>query len=316
MPFTTPYRNYKAGDLLYGLAHNRGGLAKAMGIKGGDVYTIDQYGIMSDYRAPTLAQNKLKFDAEFIEALRNGDKTQIILDTDLNDPGFWKADRNNAINIARRKCKAGLDYITHHTQHHIHFCLDGLNMVQVANKNYDGKAGGVADDPGKWGGAWNTKARSITGAELRWVYRNRFDPVVRARIQFWKLSANRWRQCPPPWEDSDRSQQERDAFAVYKPAGAASLPTAVDVALRLYDGKIHWFFAHSDASANAEPKLKEALRSNNTNRLLALVCHYLGVQSARGPTPPAPNDAGTKLNADSHLYRFLYTALDDAALIR
>jgi hypothetical protein len=316
MPFARPWRHYKPGDLLYGLAQNRGRLAAFFKINQGAVYTIDQYGIMSDDQAATLAQNKLKFDREFIEALENGDKTRGIVDTDLNDASFWNADRNNAINIAKRKCKAGLEYITQHTEHHIHFCLDGMNMVQVANKNYDGKAGGVADSPGKWTGKWNEKARSITGAELRWVYRNRFNPRVQSRIQFWKLAGSSWVACPPPWDDGDRTQAERNAFASYKPtAVTVSVLAAVDAALRAYDNKIHWFFAHSDESKNALPKLVAALKSGDAARVLATVCYYLNVKAAKGTTPAAPGGLGAKLQSQSHLYRYLYTELNNSHLV-
>jgi hypothetical protein len=33
------------------------------------------------------------------------------------------------------------------------------------------------------------KKRHITGAEIRWVYRNRKDSKVQAKIQFWRVSA-------------------------------------------------------------------------------------------------------------------------------
>ena len=315
MPFTTPWRQYKPGDLLYGLAQNRGRLAAAMGIKKGAVYTIDQYGIMTDPRAQTLAQNHLKYDPEFIAALQNSEKMWNLVDTDLNDNAVWTADRNNAINIAKRKCKAGLEYIVHRTRHHIHFCLDGLNLEQAANKNYDGSAGGVADTPGAWTGQWNKKARSITGAELRWVYRNRLDPKVQERIQFWKVAGSNWICCPPPWDDASQTKTIRQAWEGYKPRGNTYLKTAVAAVLAAYDKKIHWFFAHSTESTNALPKIRTALHAGEMDKLLALVCYYLNVNPVGKPLPPTPSGAGARLKPQSHLYRYLYTELTDGGIV-
>jgi len=321
MPFQKPWRNYAKGDLLYGLARNRSQLAQFMGIKQGDLCTIDQYGIMSDVNAPTLAKNKLTYDQEFIDALKESDKTRIILDTDLNDNAFWKANRNNAINIAKRKCKGGLDYIIHKTDHHIHFCLDGMDMVQVASKTYDGKAGGVADDPGKSSKAWNDKSRSITGAELRWVYRNQLDPQVQSRVQCWKKNdsmapwADLWVQCEPPWKDSSRPSDVGAAWSAYRPSRVVNVVHAVRAAMGTYDQKIHWFFAHSDESKNAEAKLKAAVQTGNAQTVLALACHYLKATAATGATPAPPDSAGPALNVDSHLYKYLFTELSDGNII-
>ncbi|MCC8368355.1 hypothetical protein J8V57_19340 [Xenorhabdus sp. PB61.4] len=87
-----------------------------------------------------------------------------------------------------RKSKGGLSWVTIgndllNNQNnqltrdmHVHFILDGLEMESIVNKS------GQFKD-------------SITGKELRWIFRNRQHPNVAARIQFWKNN------CPTsaPW---------------------------------------------------------------------------------------------------------------------
>jgi hypothetical protein len=41
---------------------------------------------------------------------------------------------------------------------------------------------------------------SITGSEIRWIYRHRNDPTVRARVQFRCGRAMNYRTCEPPWQ--------------------------------------------------------------------------------------------------------------------
>jgi hypothetical protein len=214
MPFQTPWRGYHSGDLLFGLACDRHQLAETFGISAGNIYTIDQYGLFSHRGDPRLNTHRLHHDPAFISALRTNAKTAGIVDTDLNDDAAWSGDRAVATGaIARRKCKSGIEYICLNTQHHIHFCLRGLDLTSVAIKSHwrdsrGGQANGIA---------WDGKSRSITNAELRRIYRRRLDPRIAARIQFWKQDGM-WEQCPPPWNDPDQPQAVQRAFAAYVPA--------------------------------------------------------------------------------------------------
>ena len=225
MPFQAPWRDYQAGDLFYGVAapnKGRNVVIQTLAVNGklnpNDVVTIDQYDILADARGSSVNGNPLKHDQDFITALQANPKYKTIVGTDLTDGSLWKAAPAMTTAIAKRKCKGGLDYITRHTQYHVHFCLQDLDLVQAASKSYHGSKGGKADDPqGQRDGVHSMfKMRSITGAELRWVYRNRRDPLVMGKIQFWDGSPMPYR-CPPPWDDLNQPQDVRSAWSCYFP---------------------------------------------------------------------------------------------------
>ena len=234
MPFTSPWAAYQAGDLLYGLAGPRVDLAAHFGLA--DHYTIDEYDIAS-YDRGGGASGALQYDPNFRDALRNHAKYASVvadgdLGWDLSDNAHWAADHSGMLLVAKRKCKGGLEWITRHTMRNIHFCLDGLNLRAAASKTYDGLSGGVADNPqGKapLGTDPYNKPRSITGAELRWIYRNRLDVRVQNRVQFWRRrvswatgarTTTGWEGCPPPWTDPAVSHDTRAAWAAYVPTTA------------------------------------------------------------------------------------------------
>lgn len=216
MPFNPPYARYKAGDILYGLAQPRGELAQAMGIKQGDIYTIDQYDTFADARPRGAPLSGLKYDPEFNAAVARATDGQSKY-ADLNSGAQWAAHPDAMGAVARRKCKTGIDYICRNASGTIHFCLDGLDIFAVAAKSYDGP--GARDNPkGKaHDQAWFEKSRSITGAEIRWVYRHRNDVAIRSRIQFWNRESGQWVPCPPPWDDT-RVPFVQAAFRCYQPS--------------------------------------------------------------------------------------------------
>ncbi|MDX7989199.1 hypothetical protein FE392_18105 [Xenorhabdus sp. 12] len=83
--------------------------------------------------------------------------------------------------IMGKKCKGGLSWVCTGTSElvnrmHIHFILDGIDLKQVIHK----------------------QSNSITGKELRWIYRNRNNPLVAKKIQFWILHNP---TCPPWMEE-------------------------------------------------------------------------------------------------------------------
>lgn len=118
--------------------------------------------------------------------------------------------------VLKRKSKAGLYWAAQNSEEdnhfNIHFLLDDINFKEVVTKS-NSKDNEYPDfkafaqewqkhqqdfqlnrirlsPPGK------IKERSITSAELRWIYRNRFDPKVQKVIQFWYKG----KPCGPPWE--------------------------------------------------------------------------------------------------------------------
>jgi hypothetical protein len=102
----------------------------------------------------------------------------------------------------RHKCKGGLAWATHGEGQgpgHLHFVLDGLDMEAVVTKTQTSASSKLGRDnprgPAPVGTPQTEKYRSYTGAELRWLFRNRHESSVQQRVQFWYL------QNPslPPW---------------------------------------------------------------------------------------------------------------------
>lgn len=73
----------------------------------------------------------------------------------------------------------------------VHFSLDGIDLKDIIHKSFSGKNG----DKEAVGN--EAKNRSITGAELRWVYRNRDSENVKRNVIFW-IEAEKVRA---PWEE-------------------------------------------------------------------------------------------------------------------
>jgi hypothetical protein len=235
MPFSGKWRDYQSGDLLYGLAGPRNELASFFGIVNG-VCTIDQYDIFSVDRM----HGSLVHDVDFISALNGHSKYNTVLDYDLADNSNWTNDAIRTAAIAKRKCKGGLNWITQNTGRHIHFLLAGMDMEAVPNKNFTAYKPARDEPQGKAPAtlAWDAKERSITGAELRWIYRNRSNLKVQQHVQFWKQStkwgtgsghgnytvkSSTFVQCPPPWGDPQQSHSVRNAWAGYIPTRVGAL---------------------------------------------------------------------------------------------
>lgn len=195
MPFSKPFRDYAAGDLFYGLGWRRAALMQQLAqgaIPHGEalgwidlfLYPVNQY-------QTAAAQN---LNASFAATLTGHAKYSRALDADLTG-----IEGNSAW---RAKSKGGLLWATSVAHKHVHFCLDGLVMTDVVGKSYPGRGPSQIGRDTPAGTPPDEKERSITGSELRWIYRNRRNPEVSALIQFWRYDSfhKRWAQCTPPWE--------------------------------------------------------------------------------------------------------------------
>jgi hypothetical protein len=233
MPFSPQWRDYQSGDLFYGLAGPRKELVLLLGITG--LCTIDGYDIFEADRK----HKSLFYDKDFISALKGHSKYNAVLDYDLDDLSNWTNEPIRAAAVAKRKCKGGLNWITQNTAHHIHFVLAGMEMETVPKKNFTTIPAARDEPQGKAPAtlAWDAKERSITGAELRWIYRNRGNLKVQQQVQFWKKTIN-WGtgsghgnytksstfvQCPPPWSDPQQPVAVRNAWAGYIPTRLGAL---------------------------------------------------------------------------------------------
>jgi hypothetical protein len=93
----------------------------------------------------------------------------------------------------RTKSKAGLNWAIS-SGNHVHFILDDLNMKEVAEKT---NTKGNPDQPqGKapLGTLQKDKVRTITNAELRWIYRHKDHSDVKDLVHFWLAD----KPCCPP----------------------------------------------------------------------------------------------------------------------
>lgn len=204
MPFFGEPRKFVPGDLVYGIEADHRGKGRKQYVdrvngpfslqKGESKYDnprrIDHYRVLATEKMVRPDQPQSEDEKSFLEALEKHPKYKSAIDAPkLNEP-------------LRHKDKGGLYWATMLQQKYVHFILDGLDLAAVVNKSFTGKNG---DSPP---GAQH-KNRSITGSELRWVYRHREVPAVQERIQFWF----NLQPCPPPWSTEEGSK----LWATYKP---------------------------------------------------------------------------------------------------
>lgn len=212
MPFKSPYRNdFQAGDLVYGLAAPRESWLKTHGALMGKSW-IDKFKTNMKFVDSSDTAN-----IDFITTTLEHPKYHSVIRTEEHEPST--ATKEHAW---RTKSKAGLNWAVT-KKIHVHFILDKLNMKDVAKKS--NKVGANVDNPtGKAGPdvSQENKMRTITNAELRWVYRNRNNPGTQDYIQFWLDD----KPCCPPWEpgwDAVKPDEApgHDAWNDYKPTKVA-----------------------------------------------------------------------------------------------
>ncbi|WP_143277486.1 hypothetical protein [Bordetella genomosp. 9] len=195
MPFHPPFKQrYERGDLVYGLARQRSRYA----------YDYPQFRDAQDFVAETGEPNFSRIDQYAAIAAERREQQYFNKAAPANQadflasigrhPKYRKAlsAKQATVQAVARKCKAGLAWAAGAGMT-VHFVLDQLDMVQVVSKAHPR----------------DREAKSYTGCELRWVYRNRHDPAVRQAIQFWRAGA----PILPPWEGEGAR-----LWAAYHPA--------------------------------------------------------------------------------------------------
>lgn len=187
MPFDKPHANsYKKFDLVYGLDSIR--TKYSFNASFADMKAKDNVAYINNYRLDnlTLENSSPRFrtlNESYIQFMRSAGKFLLVNQNNLNTP-----------NMLERKCKGGIAFLLDETVGiNLHFLLDGINMHNVVYKT--------------------NKEKSITGAELRWIYRNRNNPRVQKVVQFW---INR-RPCCPPWNQMFHDKSIVSLWANYHP---------------------------------------------------------------------------------------------------
>lgn len=200
MPFFPPFRTgFDSGDIVYGLGGARKIYRHNFRIGCFDFFnfdpmrggaTIDQYALCKteiDYRAehfPTFrVPDKNREFQEFV-GRHQKEKYRSLLDarpTYVQIAGSDIPGIEFSNQFLRRKCKAGLDWSTSlAANNHVHFLLDFIDCQAIVDKRSVGNS---------------MNERSVTGSELRWIYRNRDNPNVQNGIQFWF----EFKAVSPPW---------------------------------------------------------------------------------------------------------------------
>nr|WP_298135959.1 hypothetical protein [uncultured Pseudomonas sp.] len=210
MPFTVPFNfHFAAGDLIYGLAPVRPRLVFHFGaeiINAGGPATVDQYRASSmqglrktdrtawrQFLRDNEAHQKYSRYAQAIRGNENDeDRFATVVTSAILQNAAWRA-----------KSKFGMEWTLRNHRGHIHFLLDDIEMGAVVTKTHhfvDAAGTVLAQDmPTGRSPAAVAKERTITHSELRWVYRNRGNPLVQAGVQFWRTVGGVLQPCVPPW---------------------------------------------------------------------------------------------------------------------
>lgn len=202
MSFTEPFNtSYSHGDLFYGLADPRGDLMTQLGApKDRNKGAMINFYNVGDYSATVEAPPDNKVFTDYLR--KSSDPKHVDLmsrfDAMKTPTGNWP--------LWKRKSKSGLWWAIRSANKTVHFCLSELNMNQVVNKSFPGVEGVKGRDfptgpDRKKVTDFTEKETSITGAELRWIYRNRNDSAVAKMVQFWNRSDknSQFLACEPPW---------------------------------------------------------------------------------------------------------------------
>lgn len=251
MPFNPPFKNkYIDGDLLYGLRPVRNcyiekhAVFKRINKQGPIIAMIDDYAVTEIQRANQESRTVPvpKNQDDFIHFLQNHPKYK----SAYNGESFKVQHKdsyivfNNPVEIVR-KCKAGLYWATKKQNFQIHFLLDEINFAEVISKSnvqdhsYNTVKDYMRKQTERMQGATlyshypdhSLKGRSITGSELRWIYRNRADKKVQRIIQFWY----KYKPCCPPWEpafDSIYGSPTAHLWLGYVPKNKQALLASAD----------------------------------------------------------------------------------------
>lgn len=246
MPFVRPYKeSFTKNDLLYGLNEQRAIYIKeyqAFKSVDDDRDYIDSYCITPFEKNMNFAQTvKAKRKRHLIKTIKSDAKN---IAAHTTQPFiFYIGGRKQGIENPQaviRKTKAGLSWAAQCANtsraFQIHFILDSIRMPEVVFKqhkidgNHHSFKSFIAEIVDRNNHSVNMatlnynleydnsiiKNRAMTGAELRWIYRNRFNDSVQSVIQFWYAG----NPCCPPWEaefDHVSGDSLSHLWRLYKP---------------------------------------------------------------------------------------------------
>lgn len=198
MPMERPWRTvFQPGDYIFGYASAITEFTEKHRAEGAsDKDKIQE--LATDRFQALDGKGKVADKVSFFDSLSKHPKYSAVISDSGKDirapalsgmkPGAAKNNREWRI-----KSKGSLYWATMDAKKYVHFILDGIKMKEVVEKSHrDGPAHGQDTLPGT---DTAMKTRTITHAELRWLYRNKVFPEVRQHVQFWLNNAC----CEPPW---------------------------------------------------------------------------------------------------------------------
>jgi hypothetical protein len=217
MPCEKPWRStFQAGDYIFGYANTITEFCSNH--KGEGASDKDKIQELATDRTQALdGRGKTADKISFLSSLERHPKYSSIVsdsDKDVRAPALAGLKPGNVKNNRewRIKSKASLYWATMDEKRHVHFILDGIDMDEVVHKTHTsgplhGQDTSVYTSPSE-------KTRTITHAELRWIYRNKVFPEVRQHVQFWLDG----QCCAPPW------QLNPGLWSLYVPKNSPSTP--------------------------------------------------------------------------------------------
>lgn len=226
MPFEEPYAQcYNIGDLIYGLhetkkkydecytaLYNRNKFPSDIGNYAFTPKEISSHSFVNneDYKKIIATHPKYKSileDKNYYVLLKQHPHKTYMIKNPLNKTRKHKA----GFYIGKETHKAGFRF-------QIHFLLDGLNVRQIREKSHPYDK--IYDNPADYfcKGLDRVKkyvkpediifdpeycinplrSKFLMGSCLRWLYRNRKDPHLKAVVQFWYHG----KPCCPPWDQN------------------------------------------------------------------------------------------------------------------
>lgn len=183
------------GDKIYGLNAARSDTVQALDQLGHGPSIIDDLnnqfigtGLIGDPKYPKTYDEDVKLTDPEAKAFRKA-----LHKHPKYDPRMVP-DENVSLTRVKRACKGGLEFVTRQGNT-IHFILDIIKMDWVIDKT------GPMDIHQFT--AEGDKSRDITGAELRYLYRHRYDKKVIRNVRFWKGGQEveaPWIEDPEAWD--------------------------------------------------------------------------------------------------------------------
>jgi hypothetical protein len=147
--------------------------------KKGQSYSKEEYEALYSYKG------KMEGESPEVESFRT-----FLEEHPKYDPRKIPQGDDNTVRIRiGRACKGALEHVTKVQGRNIHFVLDELKTNLVMENLKD-----AAQD------------RSVTGKEIKWLYRHRDDAEVMSHVKFYRDG----KEVPAPWDERDPSGQRVD----------------------------------------------------------------------------------------------------------